>query len=607
MRSDPPASPEAEASWDRIGNQCEPERAEEGIPMNNSQIAEIFDRIADFLEIKGEKIFKVLAYRRAAEAIRTLGQDIAQIREAGELESIPGVGKAIAGKVEELLESGELEYYERLKREIPIGTLDLLKVDDVGPKKASRFWKELGIDSLDKLESAAREGRLRELAGMGAKSEARILASIESLKRRDTDRLSLGMAMPLAEELLAELRRLPGVKAAEAAGSLRRGRDTVGDIDLLVAASDPEEVLLAFAALPRVGRVRGSGGTKASVELIDGMRVQLWVHAPERFGSALQYATGSQQHNVKLRELSLQHGLSLSEHGFKRDDGSEITCATEAEVYEQLGMPWIAPELREGYGEIQAALGGELPALVELKDLKGELHAHTDWSDGKLSIEAMGRAALERDLAYLVISDHSRSLGVANGLSVKRLREQREAIEGAQQALGSDITLLQGAEVEILANGALDYPDDVLAELDIVIASVHTSLRQPREKITQRMLGAIGNPHVDVIAHPTGRLIGRREPGDFDMDRILQAAASHDVILEINANPERLDLNDVYARRAIELGCRLAINTDAHRAEHLDFRIYGVAIARRAWASAEQIVNCWPLPRLFQWLAERTS
>ena len=573
--------------------------------MNNSDVAEVFDNIADFLEIKGEQIYRVLAYRRGAEAIRNLGRDINKVWQDEQLEDIPGVGKAISEKIAELLSSGKLEYYERLQTEIPFGLLQVLKVGDVGPKKAARFWKELGIESIEQLEKAARAGQLRQLSGMGEKSEARILESIESLKRRKIDRIPIGQALPAAQLLVDFLRGLPEVTAAEAAGSLRRQRETVGDLDLLVAATDKEAVMAAFSEMPSVHRVKGLGGTKVSVELVDGLRVQLWVHPPERFGTALQYATGSQAHNVKLREMALDQGVSLSEHALTREDGSEILCAEEEQVYAALGLPWIPPELREDRGEIQAAVKGALPDLVSLDQVRGELHAHSDWSDGAVSIEAMARGAKERGLRYLIITDHSRSLGVANGLSIERLREQRKELETARRAMGKAFPLLQGAEVEILADGKLDYPDEVLAELDLVIASLHTSLRQSRERVTRRLMNAIQNPHVDLIAHPTGRLIGQREGADLDMESILQAAADHDVILEINANPERLDLNDVFARRALELGCRLAINTDAHRPEHLDFRHYGLGVARRAWATADQVVNCWTAARLKRWAAAR--
>ncbi len=573
--------------------------------MNNAEVAQVFENIADLLEIKGEKVFKVIAYRRGAEAIRTQGRDINAIWNDGALEEIPGVGKAIAEKTDELLRTGELQYYENLKAEIPIGLLDVLKVGDVGPKKAARFWSELDITSVEELEAAAKNGELQELSGMGAKSEARILESIEALKRRQTGRMSIGVALPIAEQLLEELRRHPKVKAAEAAGSLRRMRETVGDLDLLVSTDHPDEVMQSFVELPIVGRVRSKGEVKTSVELIDGVRVQVWTHPSERFGTALQYATGSKDHNVRLRELALSMGLSLSDQAFKLEDGGEITVAAEDDVYKKLGLPWIAPEMREDRGEIQAAQSGDLPELIEVKDLKGELHAHSTWSDGKNSIAEMVQAAKKEKLKYLAITDHSQSLGVANGLTAKRVEQQRKEIAKIRKGLDKNFVLLHGTEMEVLADGTLDFPDEVLAMFDIVIASVHTSLRQPREQVTQRMLNAIQNPHVDIIAHPSGRLIGRRDPADLDMDRILEAALEHGTILEINSNPERLDLNDIYSRRAAKMGIPLAINTDAHRPEHLAFRELGVGVARRAWVTKKQVVNCWTAARMQKWLKAR--
>lgn len=573
--------------------------------MNNSEVAQVFEDIADLLELKGDKGFKVIAYRRGAESIRSQGRDIKAIWEESALEDIPAVGKAIAEKTDELLRTGKLEYYENLKSEIPIGLLEVLKVGDVGPKKAARFWKELSITSVNELEAAAMKGALRELSGMGAKSEARILDNIQALKRRQTGRMSIGAALPIAEHLLAELRKHPKVKAAETAGSLRRMRETVGDLDLLVSTDHPDQVMQAFVELPIVGRVMGRGDVKTSVELIDGVRVQVWTHASERFGTALQYATGSKDHNVRLRELALSKGFSLSDQAFKLEQGGEITVAKESEVYEMLGLPWIAPEMREDRGEIQAAQNGELPKLIEIRNLKGELHAHSTWSDGKNSIEEMVQAAMKQGHKYLAITDHSQSLGIANGLTEKRVEQQREEIAKVRKTLNNDFVLLHGTEMEILADGSLDFPDDLLAQFDLVIASLHTSLRQPREQVTARMINAIKNPHVDIIAHPSGRLIGKREPADLDMDQILEAALEHGVILEINSNPERLDLNDIYARRAGEMGIPLAINTDAHRPEHLAFRNFGVGVARRAWITSRQVVNCWTAPRIQKWLNAR--
>jgi DNA polymerase (family 10) len=573
--------------------------------VNNREAADVFRHIADLLEIKGEAVYRVLAYRRAADAIQELGRDLHDVWKQGELQEIPGVGKAIAEKIDELLRTGKLEYYEKLISEVPLGLIEVLAVGGVGPKKAARFWKELNITSIDELEKAAREGRLRQLSGLGEKSEARILENIQALRERQTGRMLLGKASEISELLLDRLRALPGIRRAEAAGSLRRFRETVGDLDLIVAAENPGSVLEAFIAFPEVGRILGQGETKASVELHDGTRAQVWVHPPDHFGSAWQYATGSQAHNVRLRELALKKGLSLSEHGFKKDDDGDIACSTEEELYATLELPWIPPELREDRGEIQAALAGELPELIRVDDLKGELHAHSDWSDGGVSMREMVMAARALGLHYFVISDHSHSLGVANGLSVERLKEQRQEIDKLQSELGASIKILQGSEVEILADGSLDFPDEVLAGLDIVIASLHMSLRQPRDVVTARLISAISNPNVDIIGHPTGRLIGKRNAADLELEPVLQAAAEHKVALEINANPERLDLRDAHVRMAIDHGCLLAINTDAHHPEHLGFRVYGVGTARRGWATAESVLNTWPLDKLVDWLADR--
>ncbi|KPK89587.1 MAG: hypothetical protein AMJ88_17365, partial [Anaerolineae bacterium SM23_ 63] len=436
-------------------------------------------------------------------------------------------------------------------------------------------------------------------------SEARILESLEALKRRQTDRVLINHAWETAQGLLASLQELPVVVKVEAAGSLRRWRETVGDLDLIAASEDAGPLMDAFLEFPQVIRIIARGETKISVELYDGLRAQLWVHPPSRFGTALQYATGSQAHNVRLRELAKRFGLSLSEHGFKREDDSEITCAEEAEVYQILGLPWIPPELREDRGEVQAAMENRLPQLLTQSDLVGELHVHTNWSDGASTLKEMVEAAQEFGFQYLAITDHSQSLAVARGLDVDRIRQQRMAINEIQRSMGDDIHILHGVEIEILADGRLDYPDEILAELDLVIASLHTALRQPRETITARLLKAIRNPHVDMIGHPTGRLIGIREPADLDMESILEAAAEHQVALGINAFPERLDLSEGHARRAVEMGCLLAVNTDAHHPEHFTFQKYGVGVARRAWVGPGSVVNSWPFDRVYEWLSTR--
>lgn len=573
--------------------------------LTNPQLANILRHIADLLEIKGEVIYKILAYRKAADSLTDLGRDVTDVWREGQLTKIPGVGKAIAEKLDELLSTGRLGFLEKLEAEVPPGLVEVLQVPDVGPKKAALFWKKLGVTDLAELEAAARTGKLRDLPGMGAKSETRVIAGIEALARR-SDRTPLGKAWPFAQELLALLRNVPGVQMVEVAGSLRRMRATVGDLDLLAAATDSEAIMGVFVNHPQVIRVLSQGETKSSIEYDHNLRAQLWVHPPERFGTALQYATGSKSHNVRLRELAQRQSLSLSEQSFLRQDGSEIFCVTEEEVYALLGLPCIPPELREDRGEIQAALTGELPSLIGMKDVQAELHTHSTWSDGRLSIKEMAAAARTRDLKVLAITDHSASLGVAGGLSVDEIKEQRAEIDAAQSELGDSIHLLQGCEVEILADGSLDYPDEELAGLDIVIAALHTSLRQPRSKVTERLLNAIRNPHVDIIAHPTGRLIPNREGADLDMGVVLEAAAEHGVALEINAHPSRLDLNEIYARRAWESGVLLSINTDAHSASDLELLNFGVATARRGWVKPGDVINTWGTERLLEWLQSRS-
>ena len=575
--------------------------------MTNKELAQIFANIADLLEIKGEVVYKVLAYRRVANTLAEYTPELADVAKApGKLPKIPGVGEAIAQKLEELLATGKLEFYEKLKQEVPTGVAEMLKITDVGPKHAALFWKELGLTTVAELEAAARAGKLRDLPGMGEKSESKIIAGIE-MRKRTSNRVPLGLAWPIVQDMLRFLRGLPGVEMAEAAGSLRRMRSTIGDLDFL-AGADParaEAIMQAFVRHPKVARVLVSGATKTSVELSGGLQADLRVLAPQRFGTALQYFTGSKEHNVRLRELALSKGFSLSEYALTRKNGQEILCATEAEVYKTLGLPFIPPELRENRGEFESAAQGRLPRLAEVRDLQSELHAHSTWSDGALSVADMAQAARSHGLKCLAITDHSQSLGVTHGLTPTRLRAQRQEIERVQAEMGQGFSLLHGAEVEIRADGQLDFTDDVLSDLDIVIAALHVSLRQERETVTARLVEAIRNRHVDIIAHPTGRLLPDREGADLDMEAVLKAAAESGVALEINAHPARLDLEDVYARRALELGCLLAINTDAHRAEDFGATFFGIGIARRAWAPAEAVINTWPVEKLLQWLDER--
>lgn len=573
--------------------------------LNNKQLADVFTLIANLLEIKGEIIYKTLAYRKAAESLESLGREAGEYWKEGKLSDIPGVGKAIAEKIDELLSTGKLEFLEKLKKEVPESLATWLQVPSLGPKKIAAIWKALNITTLAELESAAKAGKLRDLPGMGAKSETAILDGIASLARR-SGRLPLGKAYPLAQEIIRILKGVKGVVDAQPAGSLRRMRSTVGDLDILVAAKDSAAVMEAFVNLKGVERVLGKGDTKASIEFFDGVRAQVWVHPPEKFGTALQYATGSKDHNVKLRQIALDKGLSLSEHALTKTKGKgEILCATEEEVYKHLGLPWVPPELREDRGEVEAAKANKLPKLIQVKDIKSDLHMHSTYSDGKLSMLDMAKAAIKRGLKIIVFTDHSVSLGVANGLSMERHKQQAAEIKKLQKQLGDEILILHGSEVEIKADGSLDYPDDFLASLDLVVASLHSSLRQPREKITERLLKAVRNPHVDIIGHPTGREIPDREGADLDMEVILQAAAESGVAMEINAHPSRLDLDDAYARRAKDLGIPISINTDAHSEADYDVLHYGVAIGRRAWLEPKDVINTWTTKKLLDWLAKR--
>jgi DNA polymerase (family 10) len=573
--------------------------------MNNRQLAEAFTMIADLSEIKGENIYKTLAYRKAADSLLNLGREASEYWKEGKLNDIPGVGKAISEKIDEILSTGKLEFLEKLKREVPPGLVEWLPIPGLGPKRAAMIWKALNITTFAELEAAARAGKLRDLPGMGAKSEAAIIEGIESLSRR-TVRIPLGRAYPIAQALMSELKKVKGVVDAQPGGSLRRMRDTVGDLDILVASKDPPAVMDAFVKLPRIHRVLGKGDTKASIEFNDGLRVQLWVYPPKEFGTAMVYATGNKEHNIRLREMALAKDLSLSDHCFKNIiDGSEIYCATEEEVYKTLGLTWMPPEIREDRGEIQASKANKLPKLIQKKDVKADLQMHSTWSDGKLSMLEMARAAAKRGMKVIAFTDHSISLGVTRGLSIEAHKQQAAEIQKIQKQLGDSILVLHASEVEIKADGTLDYPDEFLATLDLVVASLHTSLRQPREKVTQRVINAIRNPHVDIIGHPTGRLIQEREGADLDMEAVLQAAAESGVALEINAHPARLDLDDLHARRAKDLGIPIALNTDAHSEEDLDMLPYGVATARRAWLEPKDVINTWPTKKLLAWLKKR--
>jgi len=565
--------------------------------MKNSEIAKVFQDIADLLELKGENPFKIRAYQRTVRSIEHLPVELEKLAKEDKLREVPGVGEAIASKITELVTTGKLEFYEKLKAEFPEGISTLLDVPGIGPKTAMALSSELGIKSVDELEAAIVGGKVAGLYRLGDKTAENILHQIQALHRKD-QRIPLGEALPIVEEIVAGLREKTRVKNLIPAGSLRRFRETVGDIDLMGTADDARPVIDAFTTLPQVKEILVSGTTKASVVVSGELQTDLRIVEHDCFGSLLQYFTGSKQHNINLRERARRQGLSLSEYGITSLKSGEIEkFATEEAFYQRLGLPLIPPEIREGGAEIERAEHGTLPQLVELSDIRGDFHVHTDWSDGHDSIEAMALAAKALGYQYLGITDHSGGRGIAHGLSAERLIEQMREIKRIDERLDG-IRLLSGIEVDIRADGSLDLPDDLLQELDVVIAAVHSGFSESQEQMTGRMIATMENPNVDILAHPTCRLLAEREPVAIDMEAIFQTAARTKTMLEINAMPNRLDLKDIHAYRARELGVKLAINTDAHATDHLRFMRFGVGVARRGWCQAKDIVNTGALKEI---------
>ncbi len=579
----------------------------------NPHLVEIFNQMADALEILGANPFKVNAHHRTARVLKDLTEDVAALvaedpaTAVKRLQEIPGIGKGSAERIAEYVATGQVAEHQELLQQIPPGLLAILEVPGVGPKTVKVMWEELKITSLADLKSRLDSPELLELPRMGEKTIANIRQAIE-FSEKAQERIPLGLARPIADAILEELGQVPGVHRADCAGSLRRGRETVGDLDFLVACKDPEAARAAFVGLPAVTQVLARGETKSSVRLeVAGVRLQadLRIVEAEAYGAALLYFTGSKEHNVRLREIAIKKGLRLNEYGLfpgtderPQDAGARPVAAdTEERIYRALGLPLVPPELREDRGE----LSGEIPRLVELGDIQAELHAHTTASDGKLSIEALARVARERGFHTLAITDHSPSSAIANGLDPDRLRRHIDAVREADAKIDR-ITLLAGSEVDILADGRLDYDDELLALLDIVVASPHAALRQEAAVATRRLLAAVRHPLVHILGHPTGRILGKREGLSPDMTALFEAAAEHDTALEVNANWHRLDLKDSHVRGALAHGCRLAINTDAHDRPHFDFLGYGVLTARRGGATAEVCINTWPADRLHRWL-----
>ena len=557
--------------------------------ITNGELARIFNEIADMLEILGEVVYKAVAYRRVADAVERWPEDVAARYRAGDPPKIPGAGSALSAKLAELSRTGHLEYHERLRVQVPPGLLDMLRIPGVGPRTVKLLHDELGIGSVEELRAAAEQGSLQGLKGLSSRTEENVLAGIARIERRST-RLLIHDADALVAELLDELRAVRGVERIEAAGSLRRRRATIGDLDLLAAVRDPGVLIGALDGLPAVERVLSAGTDKSSIVLREGPQVDLMVCPLAAWGTHFVHFTGSAAHNVALRGRALARGLSLSEKGFKVVETGELQLeADEAAVYGRLDLPWIAPELREDDGEIEAAEADELPDLVRAVEVRGDTHVHSDWTDGVDTIEAMARAARARGLEYMVLTDHSPSLGITRGLPPERVEAQRAEIARVNDLL-VPFRVLHGTEMEVRSDGALDYPDELLARYDLVVASVHTGRNQPAAQLTRRALAAIENPHVDVLAHPTGRIVNRRDPVELDWPIVFEAAARTGTLLEMNGSP-RLDLDEHLARAAARAGARLVVASDAHRTEELGQLDYAVSMARRAWLTRDQVAN----------------
>ncbi|MGC8929491.1 MAG: DNA polymerase/3'-5' exonuclease PolX [Candidatus Woesearchaeota archaeon] len=566
--------------------------------MKNIEVANLLYDIADILEILGEA-FKPQAYRKAAKSIESLGEDIEDYYENGKLREIPGVGESISEKIKEFIATGKSSYYEELKKKIPEGVASLIEIPGMGPKKAIYLYKTLNIKSIEDLEEAAKKGKLKELKGFGEKSEQDILKGIEILKKGQ-ERFLLGVALPIAEDIVNRLKTLKEVQRISIAGSLRRMKETIGDVDILVVSKNPEPVMNYFTSIKEVKDVIAKGKTKSSVILNSNLQVDIRVVEDESFGSALQYFTGSKEHNIALREICKKKNLKLSEYGLFDSKNKRIAGKNEEEVYKKLGMQFIEPELRENNGEIEAALKWKLPKLLAYDDVRGDLHVHSKWSDGVDEIREVAIEAKKLGYKYIAITDHSKSQRIARGLSEQDLEKRNREIDSLNEKL--PINILKGAEVDILPDGSLDYDDRVLKNLDLVIVSIHSRFKSTKEEMTNRILKALDNPYVNILGHPTGRIITSRIEYEVDIDRIIEKAKSNRIALEINSNPERLDLRDTYVRKAVNSGAKLAIGTDAHSKLHLHFIKFGIATARRGWAEKKDVINAMSFKELNKFL-----
>lgn len=574
--------------------------------MDKRAVAEILEDIGTLLELKGENVFKTRAYQNGARLILALDEDLATLVAEGRLKDLKGIGPALSEKIAELVTTGRLEYYETLKAGFPAGFMELLRIPGLGPKKARLLLEELKIHTVDDLEAAARAGQLAELPGFGAKSQEKILEGIAHI-RKSADRFLVSVGVTEAERILAALAALPQIRKISVAGSLRRRSETIKDIDIVVATDDPAPIMAAFVELPGVESIVGHGPTKSSVRFESGVAADLRCVTATEFPFAMLYFTGSKAHNVAIRGRAARRGLRLNEYGLYPADGGDdaksLKCRDEAAIYTQLGLSYVEPELREDTGEVAAAEAGTLPELIEEGDIRGLLHQHTNWSDGSNTLEEMARAAIDAGLEYFGITDHSQSAQYARGLQTERVMQQHAAIDALNEKLAGRIVLLKGIECDILTDGSLDYPDDILARFDYIVASVHSQFRLSESDQTKRMIRAVSNPWTRILGHPTGRLLLQRDPYAVNLHAVLEAAAAHGVAVEINASPYRLDLDWRECRGAKELGCRFTINPDAHAVEGLSDMRHGIGVARKGWLTKGDVINTLTLAELRRFFA----
>ena len=566
--------------------------------MKNRELADLFEKMADILEFKGENPFKISAYRKASRIIGDLTQDIEEIAEQGELKNIPGIGEGMAQKVVEYLKTGKISRFEEVKKGVPDELIAIMDIPGMGPKTLALIHKERGINNLSQLEKAVEDSSLTDLPGMGEKKIENIKRGIQLLKQ-SKGRMNLGVAFPVAKRIVETLRQKTGSKKIEWAGSLRRMKENIGDIDILATGLDKEKIIQAFIHLPEVKEVLASGETKASVIVERGTQIDLRVVEEDSYGAALQYFTGSKGHNIHLRGIAKAKGIKINEYGVFKGK-KKIGGKEEKDVYRSLGMDWIEPELREDRGEIEAAQKGRLPKLVEETEIKGDLHVHSKWSDGTSSIEEIARAAQKKSYQYVAICDHSKSLKIAHGLDESRLMEQIEEIDRINEKM-KGFQILKGSEVDILSDGKLDLPEIILEKLDIVIGAIHSGFKQDKVKMTRRIIRALENPYIHILAHPSGRLLGARDPYEVEIEELMEAAKKYGKALEINAYFERLDLDDIHCRKAKEMGIRVAIGTDSHHLDQMWMMSLGVAVAKKGWLETKDVLNTLSLKEILKW------